>query len=410
MSEDFYSDDPIEEKTSGKFQAKFLTTGVVIFASIFFFQSTLASNITLNSGTTIEFGQGVSQAVACSGNTSLTLTAFSSFTNQANGGGNHYLSSVKVTGIPTDCRRADFTFNAYANTGNSPLALFNSTSTKAVVYDNNDTFEVGIGGSGLSVTTNSPSSFTLTFNTPVALSSTISKITIQSSVHSPKPCSEGGDCVIGERGPGNGIVFYISQTPFTASNATCNTNCRYLEVAPAGWNNGGVVADDPDLKISSDTSNLSGMSLAPSVSSQSGRAGELENWKIGMGSSNTYYFMTASGSHTADTGFAARAAWNYAGTDSSAGQWYIPSVNEYNELCKYAWGQTTGNPTVACSGTGTFKTTAAAGTDLGGFRNNQYVTSSEVNSGTITIFRFSDSSVFAQQKIYGEYNRVIRAF
>ncbi len=57
----------------------------------------------------------------------------------------------------------------------------------------------------------------------------------------------------------------------------------------------------------------------------------------------------------------------YAGT-ATAGQWFIPSMNELNELCKYARGQTTGVLTVACvTGSGIFKSTANAGSDLGGF-------------------------------------------
>jgi hypothetical protein len=66
VSEDFYHDDPIEEISKKSLRSKFLSTGVVIVGSIFFLQSTLAGNISLNSNRGIEFGQSVSQAVACS--------------------------------------------------------------------------------------------------------------------------------------------------------------------------------------------------------------------------------------------------------------------------------------------------------------------------------------------------------
>jgi len=81
VNDDFYHDDPVAEKSNGKFHNKFLTSLAVVIAAVFFFQSTLASNITLSSGRGIEFGQSVSQAVACSGSTDLTVTPQSSFAN-----------------------------------------------------------------------------------------------------------------------------------------------------------------------------------------------------------------------------------------------------------------------------------------------------------------------------------------
>ena len=179
MSEDFYHDDPTEEIPRSKLRSQLLTTGAVIIGSIFFFQSTLAGNISLNSGRGIEFGQGVSQAVACSGNTNLTLTPRSSFTNGSPG--THYLQSVTVSNIPTSCYGVDFIINAFNDSSSTPLALFNSTSTDAVVYNNNGTFQKGIGSTGMTVSSGS-GSFTITFTNPVAQSSSVVKLTIRSTV------------------------------------------------------------------------------------------------------------------------------------------------------------------------------------------------------------------------------------
>ena len=49
----------------------------------------------------------------------------------------------------------------------------------------------------------------------------------------PLTCATGGTCVVGNTGPGGGIVFYISPTPNTAA-----TPWRYMEVAPSTWNGG----------------------------------------------------------------------------------------------------------------------------------------------------------------------------
>jgi hypothetical protein len=68
----------------------------------------------------------------------------------------------------------------------------------------------------------------------------------------------------------------------------------------------------------------------------------------------------------------------YAG-NSIAGQWFIPSMNELNELCKYAWGQATGDLKVACTpgNSANFKSTSNAGLDRGGFVTTAYWSSSE---------------------------------
>jgi hypothetical protein len=178
VSEDFYHDDPVEEISRTKVRSKLLTTAVVVVGSIFFFQSTLAGNISLNSNQGIEFGQSVSQAVACSGATNLLLTPLSTFVNGSPG--SHYLQSVTVSNIPISCYGDDFIINSYDDSSSTPLALFNSTSTNAVVYNNKGTFQKGIGSSGMTVSSG-VGSFTITFTNPVAQSSSVFKLTIRST-------------------------------------------------------------------------------------------------------------------------------------------------------------------------------------------------------------------------------------
>jgi hypothetical protein len=179
----YYSDDPVDEFNR---PSKRKLTGVIAFLILLaggtnLVQTTLAANISLNSGSTVEFGQGITSTTACSGATNLTLTPNASFTN-ASSGGNFYFSSVKVSGIPADCNGNDFTINAYGNSSNTPLALFNSTSSNVVVYSNSGTFEAGAGGTGFSVLSGS-GTFTVTFDSPVAVSSTVFKLSIQSGPH-----------------------------------------------------------------------------------------------------------------------------------------------------------------------------------------------------------------------------------
>ena len=55
---------------------------------------------------------------------------------------------------------------------------------------------------------------------------------------SPAPsCADGGVCVLGDTGPGGGVVFYVASTPwgtadpFSAPGTVCDNNCIYLEAA-----------------------------------------------------------------------------------------------------------------------------------------------------------------------------------
>jgi hypothetical protein len=189
--DDFYSDDPIE-CSSGPVKKKFpgfVAFFLFIFAGGSFLQTTLAANISLNPGGQVEFGQGISTTVACSGATNLRVTPNSTFVN-ASGGGAHYFSSVTVSNIPSNCHGKDFTINAYDNTDSAALALFNSTSKSVVVYNNAGTFQLGAGSTGMNISSGS-GTFTATFVSPVATSASVFKITIQSGSHTEVAPSSG---------------------------------------------------------------------------------------------------------------------------------------------------------------------------------------------------------------------------
>ena len=222
-------------------------------------------------------------------------------------------------------------------------------------------------------------------------------------------CASGGTCIVGDRGPGGGIVYYVSATNFTSTGSTCNTTCKYLEVAPATWQSGGLtVADDLPYQWSTNTTVSTGQDLT--TTSTEGIAAmstyEKLNWKIGQGFYNTSVMKVSGATSTAQAVVLA-----YAGTDSSSGQWFIPSMNELNELCKYARGQTTGDPTLACvTGSGTFKNTGNAGTDLGGFVENYYWSSTEGGTNYAWGQRFDNGFQGSYDKNYTYYVRPVRAF
>ena len=220
-------------------------------------------------------------------------------------------------------------------------------------------------------------------------------------------CASGGTCIVGDRGPGGGIVYYVSATNFTSTGSTCKATCKYLEVAPATWQSAGVtVANDSNYQWSTNTIVTTGQDLK-TPSTEGFSTYEKFNWKIGQGFYNTSV-MKVSGATSA----AQAVVLAYAGSDASAGQWFIPSMNELNELCKYARGQSTGDPTVACvTGSGTFKSTANnAGTDLGGFVELTYWSSSEAVAGAPWDQGFVSGGQSGHSKLNAEYIRPVRAF
>ena len=188
MSDDFYHDDPVEEIPKKSLRSKFLSTGVVIVSSVFFFQSTLAGNISLNSDARIEFGQGIVQTTTCAGNpVNLTITAGSTFANQVSGG-THYLKTIRVDNVPSACRGVDFSLSTFTDSGARPNVLFDSATLEpnaAVIYMSPSSVFYPVNSGNITVTTNSSSSFTLSLDTPSANSNDVAKVTIQSAAHNP---------------------------------------------------------------------------------------------------------------------------------------------------------------------------------------------------------------------------------
>jgi hypothetical protein len=184
-------------------------------------------------------------------------------------------------------------------------------------------------------------------------------------------CATGGTCAVGDRGPGGGIVFYVSAANFTSTGSTCDTACKYLEVAPATWQDGVTIEIDDTYSWSNNTNDATQQDITtPSTEGiVANSADEKLNWKIGEGFNNTRIMRVEGAVSEAQAAVLA-----YAGTDASIGQWFIPSTNELNELCKYANGLTPGVLTAECDSIHMLKT--GLENDLGGFNGSDYYWSS----------------------------------
>ena len=154
------------------------------FAVVAVMGSTLAANISLNSGT-LEFGQGVAVTSACDGN-GITATPKAVFAN-ASGAGGFNFASVAFSGVADACLGKLFTLNAYGDTSATPL---NIATVSATSY-NVATFVVSqtLGQKSSYISTSSAvtwgssnaRAFEIGFNGTQATSGAVYKITLQSS-------------------------------------------------------------------------------------------------------------------------------------------------------------------------------------------------------------------------------------
>lgn len=280
----------------------FLALAMIAFIAAI--SPTLAANISLNSSQSVEFGQGMAQTTACSGGTSLTVTPYSSFVNGTGTSGDFYFSSITVSNIPSSCNNKDFTIRAYGDGGVNAIAIFNTSSTSAVVINDGGTYRLGVGSSGMTITQSSET-FTALFSSPVALSSTVFKITVESG-------DQAETYSVGSVGPGGGIIFYVAPTPFSCG-PTMNLTCSYLEAAPASGTDAWV---DANYLWSGNTNTAIGSDARGTV--------------IGTGYRNTLAIVgQAGGGNTASR--AATVARAYRGPNNLS-DWFIPSLDELTQL------------------------------------------------------------------------------
>ena len=341
--DDFYHDDPTPQIPKNKLPSKFITPGVLILGSILFFQGTFAGNISLNSGRSIEFGQAIIQTVACSGDTNMTLTPYSSFTNSTVSG-THYLERITVSNIPTQCRGVDFTIRVYDDTSNTPISKTAIIETIDTPGTSNDSATAWAGVVSISVSSSATGdAFTVTYLSPITLSANVAKITLESS----KPYYYGGP------GPGGGTVFYVSTTGFNCG-PTMIARCKYLEAAPSGWNGineGGTRTWAQSSPNKYDTSSVSNASSPETATATA----------IGWGYFNTRAIILQGNTATATSAAALADSHTVTVRGLEFDDWYLPSKDELNQMCKWQRGVAWTSDATVCTGGTTNTGPGAAG-------------------------------------------------
>jgi len=169
--------------------------GIAAAAAIAVVGSTLAANISINTGNGLEFGQGLTATAACSGTDAITMTPASTFSNGSSTSGLFYMSGITFGGAglsTTDaCGGKTFTIQAWDN--NSASNALTLSSIGGVGY-NLATFQYstvagqltkwspGITAGNNGTISSSLGYATVAFNTGtgVATSGQIYKLTLQS--------------------------------------------------------------------------------------------------------------------------------------------------------------------------------------------------------------------------------------
>jgi hypothetical protein len=202
----------------------FLGVGVLVGALTL--GSTFASNINLNAGLPVEFGQGFVAATACAND--ILITPTSGFVN-APGEGSFKFTGITLSNLDTrseGCAGKSLQLDAYGIDGPS-LATF------SISIGSNGSFTSEDGELSDEGVQDAASYVTFTFSPPTLDAASVYKITIQSKVSN----QSMGSYSVGETGPGGGTIFYVNNSPegFDEVGASCSPNCHYLEWAPTSW-------------------------------------------------------------------------------------------------------------------------------------------------------------------------------
>ena len=184
----FENSAPAPRKSAPKKSNLKSLAGLATVAAVAVLGSTLAANISLGSGSALEFGQGVQVTSAC--DSSITISPKVTFVNSSTNP-QFYLSTVSFTGVDAQsgkCQGKTFQLNAYGDSSATPLQIATvssnplTTATVGISADGNSvTSAAGTVIAGLTGGGTGALAFDLGLSTPSATSGAVFKLTLQSN-------------------------------------------------------------------------------------------------------------------------------------------------------------------------------------------------------------------------------------
>ena len=203
---------------------------------------------------------------------------------------------------------------------------------------------------------------------------------------------------VGQTGPGGGKIFYVAATPF-ACGPTMSSSCTYLEAAPSGWN---VGSDPTRTWAQSSPVNYQSTTVNNASSPETATASV-----IGSGYRNTRAIILQ-GNNNPDSSAAALAdaySPNIGGVVID--DWFLPSLRELNEMCKWVRNQLGTSEATDCNNSGAINT----GPGASGFGTaTNYSSSTEAASFSRYNSNIGVGGLSGEGKRFSLYVRPVRAF
>ena len=190
----------------------------------------------------------------------------------------------------------------------------------------------------------------------------------------PSATNTTGIYAVGDIGPGGGFIFYVDKKGFKCGPTYTNTGspegglCHYLEVAPSGWKSGKSGDSDPRYFWAVKSKMKADVVGIPDISVSSEKF-KIANFGIGLGYKNSVAIIKQGN----DANTSAGASRAYMG--GMKNDWYLASLAEANELCKWARGVPSKSVETVCGGGKLNSPTYGAGSV--GLIQSSYATSSE---------------------------------
>jgi hypothetical protein len=237
--------------------------------------------------------------------------------------------------------------------------------------------------SGTPTSTQSATAYTITATNATGSATRTFTLTVTSVVYT-----------VGQSGPGGGTIFYVATTPF-ACGPTRSATCTYLEAAPSGWNGGA----DPLRRWANTT--YQNTAVGSSGSSETATA-----TAIGWGYRNTRAIILQGNSDTATSAAALADSYTVTVSGVTYDDWYLPSKDELNQMCKWVRGVAWTSDETVCSGGAINSGTAGAA----GFVESSYWSSTEGAASNAWTQAFNGGNQINVGKGNPLYVRPVRAF
>jgi hypothetical protein len=196
---------------------------------------------------------------------------------------------------------------------------------------------------------------------------------------------------IGDTGPGGGIIYYYRSAGFNCGPTRAST-CRYLEAAPARWLG------------TSDTSTRWAQQQPVDYSSTTVPGNGATATEIGWGYRNTRAIVAQGNNATSASAVADSHTVTVSGVVYD--DWFLPSKDELNQMCKWARNQAWVSDATACDNSGSLN----SGPGASGFTAYYYWSSSESANSLARMQNFADGAPVSTYKYNMVSIRPIRAF